>query len=165
MSNAADEDETLEAIQLRITKTELAIKEAELRQKVWDFEHPHGSFGSTLRNPIFVGAVITALVTSGATLVSFVNSRLQLSVEREKAQLSLNIASSQESRASIFQEAQYESALVMKAMELGGGDTEKTVGNIEFLLQSGLLYTVQRRQGLTCYVAKKRGQQPPGCSE
>jgi hypothetical protein len=46
--------------------------------------------------------------------------------------------------------------LIVKAIELGDGDLDILAKNIEFLLESKLIYTADRRQGLTRYIIKRR---------
>ena len=89
-ANAPNYDEQLRRIQVQIAETELKQKMVDLRPKEHEFQSRSGTWVSTFKNPVVIGAFIagySALVGSGLTYFSsYLSSKRQIEAEREKAE-------------------------------------------------------------------------------
>jgi uncharacterized protein YlxW (UPF0749 family) len=155
-------DPELRKIQLQIAATELRLKEAELRQK----EHESKArswLAAAMRNPMIVGAVITALATVGASYVTSHYAKLQKEADRrnEAAKLDADIRSKQaqleleRDKAQIQQDLdqmRHEASLITSAIERGGGLPDAVAQNLCFLLQTGLLPRTHTQTKLQYYL-------------
>lgn len=90
------DDQELRRIQILVAETEilvaetkLKLKESDLWQKEWDYRN-QGSVRALMRNLIIVGAILTTFATTGATIVSYINSYFQQKAEQVERTLSLS---------------------------------------------------------------------------
>ena len=140
----ADERRKLDEVELAIKKAELGLKERELQQPPF-----------SLRSPLIVGAIITALATAGASIVSGLNAHLQRQSDElsKKAQLDLDTQKAQDQLN--LELAKQEGTLVFNALQHGGGNPDATAVNLKFLLDAGLIPRTHTRSKLQTYLENR----------
>ena len=152
------DDQELRRIQILVAETEilvaetkLKLKESDLQQKEWDYRN-QGSVRALMRNPVIVGAILTTFATTGATIVSYVNSYFQQKTEQvnKNAQFELEVEKSRIQAE--LDNAKHEASLITSAIQHGGGDPDRVAQNLKLLLDTGLIPRTHARSELDLYL-------------
>lgn len=129
--------------ELELRRRELDLKEREQRNRDAEIElRRKEQASSAWRSPLTVAVFAAAIAAAGNAVVTVVNGNLQRELERNKREAEL-----------VLERSKAESDRILEMIKTG--DTEKAAGNLEFLLQSGLVTDAALTEKLSWFLKQR----------
>jgi hypothetical protein len=129
--------------ELELRERETAIKEREQGSRDLEAQLKVREFNaSQWRSPLVVAILAAAVAGAGNAVVAVVNGNLQRDLENRKREAEIDL-----------ERAKSESTRILEMIKTG--DTEKAAGNLDFLLQAGLVSDPKLVERVTRYLASR----------
>jgi hypothetical protein len=144
-------------IQLR--EREIKLKENELQFKLREERR------SRWANPLVLAVLAAALAAAGNATVAYVNGSEQRALEQTRGDQQLEVERRKASAQEQIEETKAEATRILEAIKTD--DRAKAIGNLQFMLDAGLITNDSRRTAMFAYLGNlKPGQGPvlPGSS-
>jgi hypothetical protein len=144
---------------LQLREREVKLKENELQFKLREERR------SRWANPLVLAVLAAALAAAGNATVAYVNGVAQRTLEQTRGDQQLEIERRKATAQEQIEEAKAEATRILEAIKTD--DRAKAIGNLQFMLDAGLITNEVRHKAILMYLRNlKPGQGPvlPGAS-